>query len=55
MLKKAKFIKRPTDIVIIFTDSFSFSATSGLIKGLQNTGGAITIGYLGNPKIKGVE
>ena len=54
LLKNAKFIKRPTDI-LIFTDSFSFSATSGLIKGLQNTGGAITIGYLGNPKIKGVE
>ena len=30
-------IKKPTDI-IIFTDSLSFSATSGLIKGFQNTG-----------------
>ena len=42
-------LKRPTDI-IIFTDSFSFSATSFFIKGLQETGAAITIGYFGNPK-----
>ena len=42
-------LKRPTDI-IIFTDSYSFSATSFFIKGLQETGGAIAVGYLGNPK-----
>ena len=42
-------IKKPTDI-IIFTDSYSYSATSGLIKGFQNTGSAVTVGYFGNPK-----
>ena len=45
-------LKKPTDI-IIFTDSYSFSATSGFIKGLQNTGGAVIVGYYGNPQIKG--
>ena len=43
-------LKKPTDI-IIFTDSFSFSATSIFIKGLQNEGGAITVGFNGNPFI----
>lgn len=41
--------KKPTEI-IIFTDSFSYSATSHFIKGLQETGGAILVGYMGNPK-----
>ena len=41
-------IKKPTDI-IIFTDSYSYSATSGFIKGFQSTGGAIIVGYYGNP------
>ena len=45
-------IKKPTDI-IIFTDSYSFSATSAFIKGLQNTGGAVIVGYYGNPQITG--
>ena len=52
--KKAKYTRRPTDI-IIFTDSFSYSATSGFIKGFQNTGGAVIVGYFGNPKIEGTE
>ena len=52
--KNSQNLKRPTDI-IIFTDSFSYSATSGLIKGFQNTGGAIIVGYYGNPKIKGLD
>ena len=47
-------LKKPTDI-IIFTDSYSYSATCGLIKGFQNTGGAIIVGYYGNPKIKGIK
>ena len=42
-------LKRPTDI-IIFTDTFSFSATSFFIKGFQETGAAIVVGYFGNPK-----
>ena len=52
--KENENLKRPTDI-IIFTDSFSYSATSGLIKGFQNTGGAIIVGYYGNPKKKGID
>ena len=44
------FLKRPTDI-IIFTDGFSFSATSIFIKAFQKTGGAITVGFNGNPKL----
>ena len=46
-------LKKPTDI-IIYTDSFSYSATSSFIKGFQYTGGAIVVGYNGNPKI-GIE
>ena len=42
-------LKKPTDI-IIFTDSFSYSSTSFFIKGLQETGAAILVGYNGNPK-----
>ena len=43
-------IKKPTDI-IIFTDGFSFSAASIFIKGFQKTGGAITVGFNGNPHL----
>ena len=43
-------LKRPTEI-IIFTDGYSFSATSLFIKGFQKTGGAITVGFNGNPKL----
>ena len=46
--------KKPTDI-IIFTDSYSFSATRCLIKGFQNTGSAVTVGFFGNPKIEGTD
>ena len=49
-----KNLKRPTDI-IIFTDSFSYSSTSGFIKAFQDTGGAIIVGYFGNPKKKGTD
>ena len=52
--KNSTFLKKPTEI-IIFTDSFSFSATSTLIKGFQNIGGAITVGYFGNPNIDGID
>ena len=54
LLTRGKFLKKPTDI-IIFTDSYSYSATSGFIKGLQNTGSAVTVGYFGNPEIKGTD
>ena len=42
-------LKKPTEI-LIFTDGYSYSATSFFIKGLQETGAAITAGYYGNPK-----
>jgi len=43
-------LKKSTDI-LIYTDSFCFSAGSGFIKAFQNTGGAIIVGFNGNPKI----
>ena len=49
-----KHTKKPTDI-IIFTDGFSYSTTSVFIKGLQNVGGAIIVGYKGNPNLKDKE
>ena len=44
-------LKKPTEI-LIFTDFSSYSSTSFFIKGLQETGGAIIVGYGGNPKLK---
>ena len=52
--KNSPFLKKPNEI-IIFTDSYSFSSTSTLIKGFQNIGGAIIVGYFGNPKIEGTD
>ena len=52
-ISNSKNLKKPTDI-IIFTDSYSFSAASSFIKGFQNTGGAVIVGFFGNPKIEGV-
>ena len=49
---KKKLIKnkrKPTEI-LIFTDSYSASAASLFCKSLQNEGGAIIVGYHGNPK-----
>ena len=40
--------KKPTEI-IIYTDGYSFSATSLFIKSLYHFGGAITVGYNGDP------
>lgn len=48
-LIKTKKTKKPTDI-IIFTDYHSFSATSIFLKSFQQSGGAIIVGYYGNPK-----
>ena len=50
----SQYAKKPTDI-IIFTDSYSFSSTSGFIKGFQSTGGAIVVGYYGNPTKEGTD
>ena len=43
--------KKPTEI-IIFTDGYSFSATSFFIKSLHHFGGAIIVGFNGDPDIK---
>ena len=43
--------RKPTDI-IVFTDGFSYSATSIFIKDLQETGNAIIVGYNGIPSEK---
>ena len=45
-------LKNPTDI-LIYTDAFCFSACSGFVKAFQNTGGAIVVGFNGNPTIEG--
>ena len=42
--------RKPTEI-LVFTDGFSFSATSLLIKHLQYYGGGITAGYFVNPNL----
>ena len=47
-------IKKPTDI-ILFTDSYSYSTTSQFIKEFQYRGGAIVVGYFGNPKLEGID
>ena len=47
--KKLKRPRKPTEI-LIYTDGFSYSATSLLLKYLQYYGGAITAGYFVNPQ-----
>ena len=49
--KNSKNIRKPNEI-IIFTDGYSFSATSSFIKEVQLRKGAIIVGYGGNPKNK---
>jgi hypothetical protein len=46
--KNMKNKRKPTDIMV-FTDGFSFSATSMFLKYLQHYGGGIVVGYFGNP------
>ena len=48
-LYKLNNLKRPTDI-IIFTDGYSLGSSSFFIRNLQERGGAIIVGYKGNPK-----
>ena len=48
--KTFKNKRKPTD-VMVFTDGYSFSATSMLCKYLQHYGGGIVVGYFGNPKL----
>ena len=42
--KNTKNMRKPTDI-LIFTDGYSYSATSSFIKNVQLKGGAIIVGY----------
>ena len=49
--EKMKNIRKLTDI-IIFTNGFSYSATSHFIKSTQLLDGAIIVGYEGNPQIE---
>ena len=53
-LKDSPNIKNPTDIIIL-TDSYSFSSSSIFIQQFQISGGAIIVGYFGNPKIEGID
>ena len=46
--KKAKHIRKPNEI-IIYTDGYSYSATCSFIRHTQLKGGAIIVGYDGNP------
>ena len=48
---KRNKIKKPTNI-IIFTDGLSFSSTSVFIKNLYYFGGAILVGYSGDPELE---
>ena len=48
--ENTKYIRKPNEI-IIFTDGFSYSATSIFIKETQIKGGAIIVGYSGNPNL----
>lgn len=48
---KLKNPRKPTDI-IVFTDGYSYSATSLLFKFLQYYGGCISVGYFPKPNLK---
>ena len=45
LLKDYKHKDRKTTNILIFTDGYSFSATSYFIKDLQESGNAIIVGY----------
>ena len=47
--KNFKYIRKPNEI-IIFTDGYSYSATSNFIKQIQLRKGAIIVGYGGDPE-----
>ena len=51
--KKLKNPRKPTEI-LIYTDGFSYSATSFLLKYLQYYGGGITAGYFTNPNLENI-
>ena len=45
--------RKPTEI-LVYTDGFSYSATSFLLKYLQYYGGGITAGYFSNPNLENI-
>ena len=47
--KKSNITRRKPTEVVVFTDSYSFSAGSFFTKGLKEAGGAIMVGYNGYP------
>ena len=49
LFSKSKYIMRKPNEIIVFTDGYSYSATSIFIKNLQESGNAIIVGYNGNP------
>ena len=51
--RELKNPRKPTEI-LLFTDGFSYSATSIFLKYLQYYGGGITVGYFPNPNLKDV-
>ena len=51
--QKLKNPRKPTEI-LIYTDGFSYSATSLLLKYMQYYGGAITAGYICNPNLDNI-
>ena len=51
--KNLKNPRKPTEI-LIYTDGFSYSATSLLLKYMQYNGGAITAGYFCNPNLDNI-
>ena len=51
--KNMKNPRKPTEI-LVYTDGFSYSATSFLLKYLQYYGGGITAGYFSNPNLENI-
>ena len=51
--KNMKNPRKPTEI-LVYTDGFSYSATSLLLKYLQYYGGGITAGYFSNPNLENI-
>ena len=51
VFSKSKYNMRKPNQIIVFTDGFSYSATSLFIKNLQESGNAIIVGYNGNPSV----
>ena len=51
VFSKSKYNMRKPNQIIVFTDDYSYNATSLFIKNLQESGNAIIVGYNGNPSV----